>query len=129
MSRPLPAPTKASLPFWQSCRNHALELQLCGTCRTYLYYPVYMCPECGSDELVWTPVSGRGSIHSLTVTTRSSFETDGPLVVALVELEEGPIMMSNIVTPEPGKLRIGDAVTIVYEDVAPEITLPMFRPE
>lgn len=129
MTRPLPQPTKASLPFWQSCKNHALALQRCDECRTYLYYPGYMCPECGGPDLTWTPVSGRGTIHSLTITSRSSFETHGPLVVALIELAEGPVMMSNIVTSKPEALRIGEPVVVAYEDVTHDITLPCFVPD
>jgi uncharacterized OB-fold protein len=77
--------------------------------------------------LSWTPVSGRGEIYSFTITTRSSFATDGPLVVALVALEEGPVMMSNILTTTPETVRIGDAVVVTYEAVSDTVTLPMFQ--
>lgn len=128
MSRPLPTPTKISAPFWDSCRRHAIEMQRCEACGVLAYYPTYICPECGSDRLAWTALSGAGNIYSFTVATRAGFETDGPLVVALIELAEGPVMMSNIVTDAPERLGIGDPVSIAYLDVTDEISLPVFRP-
>lgn len=128
MSRPLPTPSKISEPFWNSCKAEGMQIQRCEDCGTYAYYPVYICPECASRKLVWTPVSGRGTIHTFTVAAKSSFEIEGPLVVALVELEEGAMMVSNVKTTAPDTLAIGAPVRVRYEKVSDEITLPMFEP-
>jgi uncharacterized OB-fold protein len=128
MSRTLPIPSKISQPFWDSCKAGRMRLQCCADCGTYAFYPVYICPECASRKLNWTPVSGRGTIHTFTIATKATFETDGPLVVALVELEEGAMMVTNVQTKTPETLAIGDAVRLVYEKVSDDITLPMFEP-
>ncbi|HTN63313.1 MAG TPA: Zn-ribbon domain-containing OB-fold protein, partial [Devosia sp.] len=117
-----------SQPFWDSCKAGKMQLQRCGACGTYAFYPVYICPECASRELEWTPVTGKGSIHTYTVATKSSFEIEGPLIVALVELEEGAMMVSNIVNTAPETVRIGLPVRVRYEAVSDDITLPMFEP-
>jgi uncharacterized protein len=128
MSRPLPTPSKISQPFWDSCKAESMQIQRCEDCGTHAFYPVYICPECASRRLTWTPVSGRGKIYTFTVAAKSSFETDGPLVVALVELEEGAMMVSNIKTADPQALKIGSTVRLSYERISDEITLPMFEP-
>jgi uncharacterized OB-fold protein len=128
MSRSLPTPSKISQHFWNSCKSERMEVQRCDDCGTYAFYPVYICPECASRKLAWTPVSGKGTIYTFTVAAKSSFEIDGPLVVALVELEEGAMMVSNVRTATPETLTIGAPVRLRYEKVSDEITLPMFEP-
>ena len=128
MSRSLPTPSKISQPFWDSCKAERMQIQRCEDCGVYAFYPVYICPECASRRLAWTPVSGNGTIHTFTVAAKSSFELKGPLVVALVELEEGAMMVSNIRTTAPETLSIGAPVRLAYERVSDEITLPMFEP-
>ena len=128
MSRSLPTPSKISQPFWDSCKAEHMQIQRCDDCGVFAYYPVYVCPECASRKLAWTPVSGRGTIHTFTVAAKSSFEIEGPLVVALVELEEGAMMVSNVQTAQPEALTIGMPVRLRYERVSDDITLPMFEP-
>lgn len=128
MSRPLPVPSKVSQPFWDSCKAERMQLQRCEDCGTYLHYPVYVCPECASRKLAWTPVSGRGTVYTFSTATKSSFETDGPLIVALIELEEGAMMVSNLQNAAPETVCIGMPVKVRYEKVSDEITLPMFEP-
>jgi uncharacterized OB-fold protein len=106
-----------------------MQLQRCDDCGTYAYYPVYICPECASRALTWSSVSGHGTIHTFTVAARSSFETEGPLIVALVELEEGAMMVSNIRTDAPEAVHIGMPVRVRYEKMSDDITLPMFEPK
>jgi uncharacterized OB-fold protein len=128
MSRFLPEPSKISKPFWESCKAEAMQIQKCTDCDTYLFYPVYVCPECASRNLEWTRVSGRGKIYTFTVAEKSIFEgVEGPVVVALVELEEGAMMTSNIRTDDPYRVRIGMPVTLTYEAISDAITLPVFE--
>ena len=128
MSRTLPVPSKISRPFWDSCKAGKMQLQCCADCGTYAFYPVYVCPECASRRLEWKPVSGRGEIFTFTIAEKATFETNGPLIVALVELEEGAMMVSNIVTKTPQALAIGTRLRLIYEAVSDEITLPVFEP-
>ena len=128
MSRFLPTPSKISQPFWDSCKAGRMQLQCCAACGTYAFYPVYVCPECASRQLEWTPVSGRGRLHTYTVAPRATFDIEGPLIVALIELEEGAMMVSNVLTGTPEALAIGMPVRVVYEKVSDDITLPLFEP-
>ncbi len=129
MSRYLPTPTKISQPFWDSCKAQAMKLQQCDACATFIFYPVYICPECASRQLSWRAVSGRGSIYTYTVAAKSVFEEiEGPAIVALIELEEGAMMTTNVVNADPAEVRIGLPVRLCYERVSDEITLPAFEP-
>lgn len=128
MSRFLPTPTKISQPFWDSCKAGAMQMQRCDDCGVVAFYPVYVCPECASRNLVWAPVSGRGAVYTFTVAPKSSFDTEGPMIVALIELEEGAMMTSNIVNVDPSKVHIGMKVRVRYEPVSDDITLPLFEP-
>lgn len=132
-TKPLPKSDPVTAPFWDSVNREALEVQRCDDCNAFVFYPRALCPSCGSRRLTWTPVSGRGRIYSMTIVhrpTNSAFKADSPYVVALVELEEGCRMMSNIidVQADPEHVRIGMAVEIVYDRVTATTTLPKFRP-
>jgi uncharacterized protein len=131
--RPLPTPDPVTRPYWESLRAHGIRLQRCQACGRFVFYPRAVCPFCLADRLEWTPVSGRGVVHAFTIPHRHAnpaFGTRAPYVVALVELEEGVRLLSNLVevAPTPEAVRVGMPVEIVYEDVTPEITLPRFRP-
>ncbi len=131
-TRPVPNPTNASAPYWEACRKHVLRFQRCAACNYVLFYPGYACPVCWSNKLEWITSSGRGSIYSLTVVEHPAtdyFAEIGPVTVALVELEEGPIMMTNIVGSPPHDARIGDKVTVDFVDVNEAVSLPVFRKE
>lgn len=129
MTRYLPEPSKISRPFWESCKAEAMQIQRCADCGTFAFYPVYVCPECASRQLEWKQVSGAGTVYTFTVAEKSLFEeVQGPVVVALIELEEGAMMTSNIKTDDPHGVHIGMPVRLIYEPVSDEITLPVFEP-
>jgi uncharacterized protein len=132
-AKPLPQPDPLTKPYWDSLKAHAMRLQRCGSCGRFVFFPRALCPFCFSDALTWTPVSGRGVVHAFTVPHRHpspAFQPDLPYVVALVELEEGPRLMTNLigVPPDPAQIAVGMPVEVVYDDVTPEVTLPKFRP-
>ena len=129
MARVLPQPTKVSQPFWDGCQRGELLIQRCNACSEHLFYPVRMCPECASLDIGWVKASGRGTIHSLSVLVQSTDgDREGPAtVLALVALEEGPVMMTNIVGQGAHDARIGDSVAVGFEAVSDEISLPMFH--
>ena len=132
-ARPLPIPDPVTRPFWDSLKARAIQLQRCSGCARFIYYPRNVCPSCLGGDLVWTPISGRGVVHAFTIPHRHpnpAFGSTVPYVVALVELEEGPRMLSNLmeVDPTPEAVTVGMSVEIVYEDVSDDVTLPKFRP-
>jgi uncharacterized OB-fold protein len=127
--KPLPHPSPTSGPFWEAARRHELTLQQCGACGKFIYYPRPLCPHCFSDRLEWKKVSGRGTVYSYTVARYSPTPAfkEVPFVLAIVELDEGPRMTTNVVAP-PEQVRIGMPVTVAFEDVTPECTLVKFKP-
>ena len=130
--RPLPKPDPISLPFWESVRAHAMKLQRCSSCARFVFYPRGACPHCGAVALAWTAVSGRGTVHAFAIPARHPNPAfgSGPYVVALIDLEEGVRMLSNLVgvEPVPSAVHVGMPVEVVYEDVNAEISLAKFRP-
>lgn len=143
-AKALPQPTEETLPYWEACRRHELQIQYCNDCRRYYFYPRPFCRWCMSRNTEWRKVSGRGKLHTHVINYRPArgFENDAPYVIAVIELDEGPRMMTNLLdieidlSVEPSGLRrkdgselkIDDAMEVVFEDVNAEITLPKFRP-
>ncbi len=133
MSGNLPAPVvnADSAPYWQGARDNKLLLQRCSDCGTLRFFPRYLCTECGSDNTGWVEATGRGTVHSFTVVHRAAFpefQERTPYVVALIDLEEGPRMMSNIVGADALEVAIGDAVTVEFEDRGDDgAKVPQFR--
>jgi uncharacterized OB-fold protein len=126
-----PRPTAETRPYWDGCRQGLLLLQRCGGCGAHQFYPRMMCTRCDSDAMEWVPASGHGRIRSFTVVRRpvsKAYAAQTPYIVALIELAEGPTMMSNVVECTPGDAAIGLPVEVVFERWSEEISVPMFRP-
>ncbi len=128
--RPIPAPDRDSDPFWEGVQQHRLLIQRCAGCSELRHPPQPACPSCGSLEVDWQQASGRGSVYSFVIQRHPThpFFLDVPYNVILVELEEGTRLVSNLVGVEPDEIRIGMPVEVVFEEVDPEATLPLFRP-
>jgi uncharacterized OB-fold protein len=129
--KPIPVVTEESRPFWEGCRQGRLMLQYCTGCHRYQFYPRLYCMQCGSQALRWDEAGGLGVIYSYTIIHQNKspeFVNDTPYNVAIVQLQEGPRMMSNIVDIDPGELRVDLPVTVVFDQVTDGITLPRFRP-
>lgn len=128
-AKPVPADVPVERPYWQSCREHAMQIQRCDDCGNYRFYPGYVCDRCGSSALTWTPVSGRGTVYSNTVIRRrGSAAFDSPYSWALIELDEGVVMASNVVDCPVEDVHIGLRVEVVYDEVSSDWTIPRFRP-
>ena len=126
---PLPRPTALSRPHWDGCREGVLRVQRCGGCGSYVFIPQAVCTECQTDALEWVESSGRGSVYSHTTVHRPPRpEFDAPYVVAIVELEEGWHMLTNLVDCAPEEVAIGLSVEVDFREISDEITLPCFRP-
>ncbi len=129
--KPLPEPNKLSKTYWEACKEKRLVIQHCRECGAYIFYPRALCPGCMSSDLEWKEVSGKGTVYSFSVVHRplgKPFADDVPYTVAIVELAEGPRMMSNLKDVDPQKVRVGMPVQVSFEEVTEEITLPKFVP-
>lgn len=128
---PIPKPTPETQPYWDAAKRHVLMIQRCRGCGEHYFYPRPLCPGCFSRDVQWVEVSGKGRLHTYTINYRPprKFPTQSPVIIAVIELAEGPRLMSNIVgtDPDPAKLRCDAPVEVVFEDITPEITLPKFR--
>ena len=125
-----PRPTSTSQPYWEGCSQGELRIQQCNDCNHYQFYPRIMCTECGSRDLSWQVSSGKGSVASYTVVRRGvSAAYPGPYVVALIDLTEGPRLMSEIVDVEieSPELRVGAPVAVTFERRNEEISVPVFH--
>jgi uncharacterized OB-fold protein len=126
---PLPHPTNLSQPHWEGCRKGVLRVQRCKDCSTYVFIPRHVCTNCQSDALEWVESSGQGSVYSLTTVHRPQRpEFEPPYTVAIIELEEGWHMLTNLVECEPEDVRVGLPVEVIFRKMSEEITLPLFRP-
>jgi uncharacterized OB-fold protein len=130
--KPLPRPTPETQPFWDALKQHELRIQRCMACGKPYFYPRPFCPQCFSWDVEWFTCSGKATLHTYEIIHRAprAFQADAPYVIAVVQLEEGPRMMSNIVgvEPDPSRLAVDMPLEIIYDDVNSEITLPKFRP-
>ncbi len=132
---PLPSPQGESRFYWDGARRRELWLRRCRGCGEAYFYPRDISPCCFSRDTEWMRASGRATLFTFTIVHRSphpAFQEMAPFVVAIVELEEGPLMATNIVglgaEPDPADLRVGMDLEVAFEDVSEEVTLPRFRP-
>ncbi len=128
--KPLPVIDHDSAPYWEAACEGRLDIPLCGDCGKHHFYPRSVCPYCHSDKLGFHTVSGRGEVHTFTIARRPAgptFADDVPYVVALIELEEGPRMMSRIQTDDPEKVHIGAKVEVTFVKATDEVTFPYFK--
>ncbi len=118
-------------PFWEGCARHELVLQRCRGCGVVQHRPRALCVSCLSDEIEYFRASGRGSVYSFTVTQQNqapAFRSALPYVLAYVELEEGPRLLTNVSGCEPDAVRIGMPVVVEFVDTEGEGAVPRFRP-
>ncbi len=128
---PLPRPYQDTAEYWSAARDHRFVIQRCKDCGEHQFYPRGVCSHCLSSDLEWNEASGQGTVYSYSVNHRAphpGFADNLPFVLAIVELDEGPRMMTNIVDCEPEAVTIGMDVTVTFDDVTEEVTLPKFRP-
>ncbi len=128
--KPLPGIDIWSRPFWAGTRAGELRMQCCGDCRTIFFPPGPVCPSCQSRNLTWETLSGRGEVLSWVIFHQlyfKGFADEQPYNVALVKLDEGPLMYTNVVGTDNDKLAIGMRLEAVFEPATDEITMPRFR--
>jgi len=128
---PRPAPSHDSGEFWAGTREGELRVQHCNSCGHDQLHPRIVCTACHSRDLGWRASSGTGSVYSVTVVRRAPSAAqadDVPYAIALVELDEGPRLMSNIVGCGPDDVRIGMRVAVEFDELAGDVRVPRFRP-
>lgn len=131
--KPLPRITALTQPFWDAAASKQLIMQRCQSCGAFVWCPRPHCPECGSDRLEWTPLSGRGTVYSFAVIREvvggsKAFEREIPYVVAWIDLEEGARIVSNVIGCPIEQVEIGMPVEATFEEAARGIFLPKFKP-
>ena len=131
-AKPLPEPSAVSAPFWEGLKAGELRLQRCAACSRYVFYPRSVCPYCLSDQLEWQTASGHGRVYSYTIVRRAmnpAFAQEVPYIFAIVELEEGPRVTTNLINCSPEEARVDMLVKAAYDSVTSEIALLKFEPE
>lgn len=127
---PIPAPSELSAPFWSAGLQGSLRLQKCSAC-DHIRFPLdSICPRCLSSEYEWATLSGRGIVQTFIRFQRAydpTWKDRVPYVVALIQLEEGPVMISNVVGEGALAVKVDDSVEVVYELTSPDAALPQFR--
>ena len=133
----LPAPAPTVLPevqaFWDATAEGRLLLPRCLECQNVIWYPRPFCPACASTRVEWIEASGHGTVYSFTVNRRGvadlpAYREAGQYVLAYVELDEGPRVMTNIVECDPDAVQIGQRVEVVFHDTGQGSALFRFRP-
>jgi uncharacterized OB-fold protein len=131
MEKPLPIITLDTAPFWESCRRGQLCLQRCVACAAWRYPPAPVCPRCAATEACWTPISGKGRVHSFVVYHRAfhpAYAEEVPYAVALVELDEGVRLLLRVVECPPETLAIEMRGEIRFLPLTAEVYIPIFAP-
>jgi uncharacterized OB-fold protein len=130
--RPIPEPTPETREYWEGAKRGELRIQRCRACGKAYFFPRPFCPHCSSKDVEWFTASGRGTLYTYVINQRPArgFDDMAPYVIAIVQLEEGPRMMSNVigVEPTPENLPIDLPLEVTWEQQSDEITLPLFRP-
>ena len=132
--KPIPVPQGESDYYWEKAKEEVLWLRKCNECQETYFYPRDISPCCFSKDTSWIQASGRAKLFTYGIVHRAphaGFVDDVPFVTAIVQLEEGPKMATNIVMddPTPEKLQIDMALEVVFDSITDEITLPKFKPE
>ena len=127
-AKPLPVLEGLTKEFYGWCARHQLRFQRCAVCRTWRHVPRELCAECGAGGWEWAMSSGKGTVFTWTVAARPMHPAfDAPLATVVIEMAEGVRVVSEVVDCPPDELEIGMPVTVTYDAVTPELTLPKFR--
>ena len=125
----LPAISALTRPFWDACAQGRLLLPRCNACARHFFRPEVACTHCFAIDWQWAPASGRGTLYSYSIVHKAPAPGFAvPLVLAVVELDEGPCLFSNLVQCEHDAIRIGMDLQVRFDEVAPGIHLPRFQP-
>lgn len=124
------APPERSERFFEATKEGKLLIQRCGDCKEHQFYPRSICIHCGSANVDWVESSGKGTVHTYTVIHRQGmpgWRDEVPYVAAIIDLEEGVRMTSNVIEVDPAEVHIGMSVAVTFVDEGP-LVCPRFKP-
>jgi len=127
----LPIPDDYTRTWWDAAAERRLLIVRCAACGEAHYYPRSFCPRCGAEEVAWEEASGLATLYTWSVVHQNDlppFRDKVPYVAAIVDLAEGPRMMTNVVDTEPSSLRVGMALRVDFEELDDGFHIPVFRP-
>ena len=127
----LPTIEDDTRPFWDAAGEGRFLVKRCRACGAVHHYPRQFCPSCWSDDVAWVDASGRATLYTWSVVYANDlppFPERLPYIAAVVDLEEGPRVMTNIVDCDPADLRIGMDLVVDFRSLTDDITAPVFRP-
>ena len=124
--------SRTAEPFWEATRQEQLVLQHCGSCDRAIWFPRALCPHCSSTDLDWRPASGRGTVYAVSVQYRPGtpqMKDRVPYAVALIDLDDGVRMLSNVVGCEAESVSVGQSVRAAWEPLSDGRNLLVFEPD
>jgi uncharacterized protein len=127
----LPTPDVETQPFWDGCKEGRFLLRHCDACGENHFYPRPFCPKCWSTDVEWQDANGFGRLYTYSVVHQNDlppFSARVPYVAAIVELDEGPRVMTNIDAHDFDALEIGMRVHVAFTSISDDVTIPVFRP-
>ena len=127
----LPTPDVTTQPWWDAARQGRLLIKRCAACGRAHFYPRPFCPWCWSDQVDWEDASGRATLYTWSVVFQNDlppFPERVPYIAAVVDLAEGPRMMTDLVDCSADDLSVGMPLEVVFQAVAEHVVLPFFRP-
>jgi uncharacterized OB-fold protein len=127
----IPSPDLETQPFWDGCKEGRFLIRHCNACGEDHFYPRPFCPTCWSDDVAWKEASGRATLYTFSIVHQNDLPPFGervPYVAAIVDLEEGPRVMTNIEGVEHDALRIGMPLVVDYKPISDDVTIAIFRP-
>ncbi len=127
----LPTPDDNTRPFWDAAREGRLLIKRCAACGRAHHYPRPFCPYCWSRDVSWEQARGTGAVYTFSVVHKNDlppFNERVPYVAAVVELDEGPRMMTNVVECSVDEVTVGMHVEVSFRDIGEGVTIPVFRP-
>ena len=129
--KPMPEVNDLNRPHWDAAKQHQFLIQRCQDCGHMWFPPMPNCSNCLSERLEWAPMKGTGKVHSFIVYHQGwlpGYLKQTPYNVAIVQLDEGPRLINNIVGVANDDIRVDMPVEVVFEEINPDVTIPRFRP-
>ncbi len=129
--REVPTVEDETRPYWEAAKQGRLLVKRCNACGKVHHYPRPFCPSCWNEDVEWHEVSGLGTVYTYSIVFRNDlapFSEWGAYVPAVVELDEGPRIMTNIVDCNHEQLSVGMRVEVAFRDLTGEWAAPVFRP-
>jgi uncharacterized OB-fold protein len=127
---PEPHVTPETVAYWEAAGDGRLLVGYCTDCGEHFFYPRRRCPLCAGADVEYVEAEGTGTVHARTIVRQAGgdYAEATPYVLAYVELDEGPRMLTNVVGADPEDVEVGDRVEVTFDAVAGDVALPRFRP-